>query len=70
MDKGEETVEYTVQLNKQNGPIGITITGSESTPREITISALTPGIVNGLDCVVISFKNNEKLRLWDVSFEV
>ncbi|XP_065203525.1 glutamate receptor-interacting protein 2 [Planococcus citri] len=38
-----ENVEYTVQLNKQNGPIGITITGSEVIPRKITISALTPG---------------------------
>ena len=41
----EENVEYTVQLNKQNGPIGITITGSEIMPRKITISALTPGIL-------------------------
>lgn len=53
-----ENVEYTVQLNKQNGPIGITITGSEIIPRKITISALTPGtyiylLLIGLsDCLI------------------
>ena len=43
LDLANENIEYTVQLNKQNGPIGITISGSDVTPREIVISAVTQG---------------------------
>lgn len=39
----DNAVEYTVELNKQGGNLGITVTGSDSTPREIVISVIIPG---------------------------
>lgn len=41
----DNAVEYTVELNKQGGNLGITVTGSDSTPREIVISVIIPGIL-------------------------
>lgn len=40
---GVSTVTYTVELQKQGGPLGITISGTEEPFDPITISGLTQG---------------------------
>ena len=42
-ENGEECISYTVELQRQGGPLGITISGTDDPPDPIIISGMAEG---------------------------